>query len=62
MATFHVYVGQDLGSAAPVIRKIGLGDLRQALAQGIDAIALDHLVQLQCAHVPPANYQQQDSH
>lgn len=36
MASFHVYAGEDSGAAAPKIRRIGLSDIRTALAQGFD--------------------------
>jgi uncharacterized membrane protein len=36
MTNFHVYVGQDAHSVAPVIRKIGPQDIGRALAQGFD--------------------------
>lgn len=34
MATFHVFAGSDAGIAHPDIKKIGLGDLQDALRQG----------------------------
>jgi uncharacterized membrane protein len=36
MANFHVFVGQDVGSDLPVVRKISFGDIKDALAQGFD--------------------------
>jgi uncharacterized membrane protein len=36
MTNFHVLVGQDVGSDLPVVRKIGVGDIWDALAQGLD--------------------------
>jgi uncharacterized membrane protein len=36
MAQFHVISGTSPALARPVIRKIGIGDLRQALAHGFD--------------------------
>ncbi|WP_158814325.1 DUF2189 domain-containing protein [Methylocapsa sp. S129] len=36
MTNLHVYAGHDAVAAAPVIRKIGPGDLWQALVQGAD--------------------------
>jgi uncharacterized membrane protein len=36
MTNFHILVGQDLGSDLPVVRKIGVGDIWDALAQGLD--------------------------
>jgi uncharacterized membrane protein len=36
MANFHVYVGQGAAPDLPVVQKIGLGDIRDALAQGLD--------------------------
>src|SRR5580658_5610674 len=36
MTNLHVYAGHDAIAVAPVIRKIGSGDIREALAQGAD--------------------------
>ena len=36
MANLHMLVGADEGRALPAVRKIGLADLREALAKGID--------------------------
>jgi uncharacterized membrane protein len=36
MATFHVYVGQDVDSALPVIRKVAPSDIKDALRKGFD--------------------------
>jgi uncharacterized membrane protein len=36
MTNLHVYAGHDAIAAAPVIRKIGPADIREALAQGAD--------------------------
>jgi uncharacterized membrane protein len=36
MTNFHVYVGQDAHSVAPVVRKIGAEEVGRALAQGFD--------------------------
>jgi uncharacterized membrane protein len=36
MTNFHVIVGQDVGSDLPVVRKIGVADIWDALAQGLD--------------------------
>src|SRR6204780_2666416 len=36
MTNLHVYAGHDAIAVAPVIRKIGPGDIREALAQGAD--------------------------
>ncbi|WP_026607250.1 DUF2189 domain-containing protein [Methylocapsa acidiphila] len=46
MAHFHVFVGPDASPAYPMVRKIGVADLRDALAKGIaDFMAMpSHLV------------------
>lgn len=36
MANFHVYVGHDASLVMPTIRKIGVADIRYALARGIE--------------------------
>ena len=36
MTNLHVFAGHDAIAAEPVIRKIGPGDIREALAQGAD--------------------------
>jgi uncharacterized membrane protein len=36
MANLHVFVGQDAGSDLPVVRKIGIDDIKHALSQGFD--------------------------
>jgi uncharacterized membrane protein len=36
MANLHIFVGQDVGSDLPVVRKLGADDIKQALARGFD--------------------------
>jgi uncharacterized membrane protein len=36
MANFHVIAGADEAPAHPIVRKIGLGDIKEALARGFD--------------------------
>ncbi len=36
MPKFHVIAGPDATPAYPIVRKIGPGDLKDALARGID--------------------------
>ena len=36
MAYFHIYFGQDAAGAAPVIRKIEIKDIREALEEGLN--------------------------
>ncbi len=36
MTQLHVMVGSDASPALPVVRKIGMMDLKDALAKGID--------------------------
>ena len=36
MAYFHISIGQDAAGAAPVIRKIEIKDIREALEEGLN--------------------------
>ena len=46
MAYFHIYFGQDAAGAAPVIRKIEIKDIREALEEGLTIFG-------RCPRMPP---------